>query len=162
MKRTTFAENGTVTEREEMISLVPLDSFIGIIQGYAPVAKSGRLPFPINIMLRIPFLLLSSNYSDPTMEEALHFIPVYRWFTDLDSGASGLRDRSTIFRIVHFIEECGLTGGLPSTGHRNSAINPMGHLEKRSIFEVPSTRRNTEHVKKRAILFLFAQSSRFL
>jgi hypothetical protein len=39
--------------REEMKAVVPWASLVGIIQGYAPVAKSGRPPFPIETMLRI-------------------------------------------------------------------------------------------------------------
>jgi IS5 family transposase len=60
-------------------------------------------------MLRIHFLQLWNNYSDPAMEEALHDMAVYRWFAGLDSGASRLPDESTILRFRHFLEEFGLT-----------------------------------------------------
>jgi len=60
-------------------------------------------------MLRIHFLQLWNNYSDPAMEEALHDMAVYRWFAGLDSGATRLADESTILRFRHFLEEFGLT-----------------------------------------------------
>ena len=118
MKQTGFADSGfeIATKKtrkriflEEMNAVVPWTSLVGIIQGYAPVAKSGRPPFPIETMLRIHFLQLWNNYSDPAMEEALHDMAVYRWFAGLDSGASRLPDESTILRFRHFLEEFGLT-----------------------------------------------------
>jgi len=118
MKQTTFADSGfeiasKKTRRriflEEMNAVVPWASLVGIIQGYAPVAKSGRPPFPIETMLRIHFLQLWNNYSDLAMEEALHDMAVYRWFAGLDSGASRLPDESTILRFRHFLEEFGPT-----------------------------------------------------
>jgi len=89
--------------------VVPWASLVGIIQGYAPVAKSGRLPFPTETMPRIRFLQLWNNYFDPAMEEALRDMAVYRWFAGLDSGVSRLPDESTILRFRHFLEEFGLT-----------------------------------------------------
>ena len=85
MKQATSADSGfeIVTEKtrkriflEEMNAVVPWASFIGINQGYAPMAKSGRPPFPTETVLRIHFLPLWNNYSDPAMEEALHYMAV--------------------------------------------------------------------------------------
>jgi len=81
----------------------------GIIQGYAPVAKSGRPPFPTEAMLRIHFLQLWNVYSDPALEETLHDMAVYRWFAGLDSGDSSMPDESTRLRFRHFPKEFGLT-----------------------------------------------------
>jgi IS5 family transposase len=76
MKQTTFAGSGVeiATKKtrkrifmEEMNAVLSWASLVGIVQGYAPVAKSGRTPFPIETMMRIPFLQLWNNYSDPAM-----------------------------------------------------------------------------------------------
>jgi IS5 family transposase len=56
-------------------------------------------------MLRIHFLQLWNNYSDPAMEESLYDMVVYRWFAGLDSGASRLPDESTTLRFRHFLKE---------------------------------------------------------
>jgi len=98
-----------------MNAVVPLASLVGIIQGYAPVAKSGRPPFPIETMLRIHFLQLWNKYSDPAMAEALHDMAVYRRFAGLDSGASRLPDETTKLRFRHFLEEFALTKTILTT-----------------------------------------------
>ena len=87
---------------------MPCATLVGIIKGYAAVAKSGRPPFPTETMLRIHFLQLWNNYSDLATEEALHDMAVYCWFAGLDSGASRLPGESTILRLRHFLEEFGL------------------------------------------------------
>jgi IS5 family transposase len=67
MKQSEFADSGfeiatTKTCKpiflEEMNSVVPWASLVEILQGYAPVAKSGRPPFPIETILRIHCLQL--------------------------------------------------------------------------------------------------------
>jgi IS5 family transposase len=118
MKQTIFADSGfeivakKTSKRifpEEMHAVLPWASLIGIIQGYAPVAESGRPPFPTESMLRIHFRQLWNNYSDPAIEDALFDMAVYRWFAGLDSGSSRLPGDSTILRFRHFFEEFGLT-----------------------------------------------------
>jgi len=118
MKKATFADNGFEIETkntrkrfflEEMNAVLPWASLVGIIQGYAPVAKSGRPPFPIEAMLRIHFLQFWNNYSNLAMEEALHNMAIYRWFAGLDSGAPRLPDESKILRCRNFLCEFGLT-----------------------------------------------------
>jgi len=43
------------------------------------------------------------------MEEALHDMAAYRWFSGFDSGASRLSDESTRLRFRHPLIEFGLT-----------------------------------------------------
>jgi IS5 family transposase len=50
-------------------------------------------------MLRIHLLQLFFGHSDPAMEEALHDIPLYREFAQLDAGFTRLPDESTILRL---------------------------------------------------------------
>jgi len=137
MKQTTFADNGfeLATKKtrkrvflEEMNGVVPWARLVVVIQGYAPTAKSGRPPFPIEVMLRIHFLQLWNNYSDPAIEEALHDMPVYRWFVGLDAGASRLPDESTILRFRHFLEEFGLAKVILS--EVNATLQSKGLLLK--------------------------------
>ena len=94
---------------DEMNQVIPWASLVAMIQDFALVAKTGRPRFPIEVMLRVHFLQLWYNYSDPAMEAALHDIEVYRWFAGLDAGESRLPDETTILRFRHFLEEFGLT-----------------------------------------------------
>jgi len=52
-------------------------------------------------MLRIHLLQQFFGHSDPAMEEALHDIPLYREFAQLDAGITRLPDESTILRFSH-------------------------------------------------------------
>jgi IS5 family transposase len=118
MQQTNFADSGFEVPTkgthkriflEEMNAVVPWALLVGMIRGYALVAKSGRQPFPTGTIMHIHFLQLWNNYSDRAMEAALHDMAVYRWFAGLDSGASRLPDESTILRFRHFLEEFDLT-----------------------------------------------------
>jgi IS5 family transposase len=55
-------------------------------------------------MLRIHLLQQFFSHSDPAIEEALHDIPLYREFAQLDAGITRLPDESTILRFRHMLE----------------------------------------------------------
>jgi len=54
-------------------------------------------------MLRVCFLQLWNNYTDPATQKPLHDTPAYRWPVVLDSGAFWLPDESNIMRFWHFL-----------------------------------------------------------
>lgn len=97
MKEISFAVTGASVKTQRtpqrislaaMNSVTPRISLVGIIQGCAPVAESGRSPFTVETMLRINSLQLWTNNFDPAIEEVLNDIAVYRWYVCLYSGAS--------------------------------------------------------------------------
>ena len=92
----------------EMNLVIPWTQLLALIGPHAPAAKTGRPPFPIEVMLRIHLLQQFFGHSDPAMEEALHDIPLYREFAHLDAGITRLPDESTILRFRHLLEEHGL------------------------------------------------------
>ena len=59
-------------------------------------------------MLRIHLLQQFFGHSDPSMEEALHDIPLYQEFAHLDAGMTRLPDESTILRFRHMLQAHGL------------------------------------------------------
>ena len=93
---------------DEMNLVIPWTELLALIGPHAPAAKTGRPPFPIEVMLRIHLLQQFFGHSDPAMEEALHDIPLYREFAHLDAGITRLPDESTILRFRHLLEEHGL------------------------------------------------------
>ena len=93
---------------DEMNLVIPWTQLLALIGPHAPAAKTGRPPFPIEVMLRIHLLQQFFGHSDPAMEEALHDIPLYREFAHLDAGITRLPDESTILRFRHLLEEHGL------------------------------------------------------
>lgn len=77
--------------------MVPWTSQVIIIQVYASLAKSSQPPPPIEVMLGIHFLQRWNNYSDPTMDLALHNMPVHRQLAGLDSGTPLLPNEYMIY-----------------------------------------------------------------
>lgn len=89
---------------DEMDRIVPWSALVQIVEPHAPRAKTGRPPFAIETMLRIPYLQQWFGLSDPAMEESLHDVPLYREFTGLGDGVSRLPDETTILRFRHLLE----------------------------------------------------------
>ncbi|MBT0569004.1 IS5 family transposase [Curvibacter sp. CHRR-16] len=117
MKQMSLAHTGfeLVTKRtrkreflEEINLVIPWTELLALIAPHVPEGKTGRPPFPTQVMLRIHLLQQFFGHSDPTMEEALHDIPLYREFAHLDAGISRLPDESTILRFRHLLQEHGL------------------------------------------------------
>ena len=117
MKQMSLATTGfeLVTKRtrkreflDEMNLVIPWTELLALIAPHAPTGKTGRPPFPPEVMLRIHLLQQFFGHSDPAMEEALHDIPLYQEFARLDAGISRLPDESTILRFRHLLEEHGL------------------------------------------------------
>jgi transposase, IS5 family len=97
---------------DEMTRVVPWQKLIALIEPHYPKGKTGRPPFPIATMLRIHFLQQWFSLSDPAMEEALHDIPLYREFAQLEAGMTRLPDESTILRFRHLLEAHELSVGM--------------------------------------------------
>lgn len=90
---------------DEMNRVVPWADLVSLIAGYAPEGRRGRPPFPVETMLRIHFMQQWFGLSDPAMEEALHDVPMYREFAELDDWSKRLPDESTILRFRHLLEK---------------------------------------------------------
>ena len=84
--------------------VIPWSELLSLIAPHAPAGKTGRPPFATEVMLRIHLLQQFFGHSDPTMEEALHDIPLYQEFAHLDAGMSRLPDETTILRFRHMLE----------------------------------------------------------
>jgi IS5 family transposase len=93
---------------DEMNLVVPWSGLLRLIAPHAPAGTTGRPPFATEVMLRIHLLQQFFGHSDLCMEEALHDIPLYREFAQLDAGITRLPDESTILRFRHLLEEHGL------------------------------------------------------
>jgi transposase, IS5 family len=89
---------------EEMERVAPWAVLVQIVEPHYPNAKTGRPPFGIETMLRIHYLLQWFGLSDPAMEEALHDVPLYREFAQLDGAGARLPDETTILRFRHLLE----------------------------------------------------------
>ena len=109
---------------DEMNRVVPWAELTMLIEPHYPKGKTGRPPFGIATMLRIHFMQQWFGHSDPAMEEALHDVPLYREFADLDAGVSRLPDETTILRFRHLLETHQLAG--PMLAKINQILRERG------------------------------------
>ncbi len=72
-----------------------------------PKGETSRLPYPLNVMLRVHCLQLFYNLSDPALEDSLYEIESMRRFAGLRLSES-IPDETTILNFRHFLEKHGL------------------------------------------------------
>ena len=89
---------------EQMQQVVPWNDLVELIAPYAPEGRTGRPPFPVEMLLRIHFMQQWFTLSDPAMEEALHDMALFREFAGL-SWSSPTPDESTVLRFRHLLEK---------------------------------------------------------
>jgi len=112
---------------EQMEQVVPWKSLVELIAPFYPEGKNGRPPFPLETMLRVHFMQLWFNLSDPSMEEAFFDIPLYGRFAQLQEMGR-LPDESTILRFRHRLEKHKLADQILATV--NELLNQRGLLLK--------------------------------
>ena len=92
----------------EMEQVMPWGELLALIAPYAPVAKTGRPPFDLAMMLRIHCLQQWFGLSDLGAEEALFETGFLRDFAGI-SGTQRMPDRVSILRFRHLLEEHDLS-----------------------------------------------------
>lgn len=100
---------------EEMERVVPWADLVALVSPYLPEGRRGRPPFAPETMLRIHFMQQWFNLSDPAMEEALHDVPLFREFAELEGWEERLPDESTILRFRHVLEQHQLAAQILKT-----------------------------------------------
>jgi IS5 family transposase len=134
---------------DEMNLVVPWSELVSLIQPHAPAGKTGRPPFAVETMLRIHFMQQWFGLSDPAMEEALHDVPLYCQFAQLDPGLSRLPDESTSLRFRYRLEKHKLA--VQILGVVNELLTARGLLLKAgtvvdaTLIAAPSSTKNKEH-----------------
>ena len=88
---------------DEMEQVMPWSELLALITPHAPVAKTGRPPFDLAMMLRIYCLQQWFGLTDFGAEEALYETGFYRAFVGI-SGTQRIPDRVSILRFRHLLE----------------------------------------------------------
>lgn len=105
----SYAHKKVITKREkfltEMDAVVPWARLLKLIEPHYPKKGRGRPPISLETMLRIYFLQLWYNLSDPAAEESLYDIESLRRFAQLDLERDALPDESTILNFRRLIEK---------------------------------------------------------
>src|ERR1700728_2194421 len=107
---TGFEKYGKTTRRAQFLAdmdkIVPWRQLAAAVQtAYPKVSENGgRPPIPLERMLRIYFLQLWFNLSDPAVEEALYDSVAMRAFVGIDLGVEGAPDETTVCKFRHLLE----------------------------------------------------------
>ena len=113
MSQLTFAEaeynvKKRKTRREKFLermdNLIPWNKLERQLVKKYSKGKSGRKPYPLEVMLRVHVMQLLYNLSDPAMEDALYEIESMRRFAGLRLS-DNLPDETTILNFRHFVEQ---------------------------------------------------------
>jgi transposase, IS5 family len=152
---TGFEKYGKTTRRAqflaEMDRLVPWAELGEAIEPIYPkggAEAGGRPPVPLERMLRIYFLQLWFNLSDPAVEEALYDSASMRSFAGIDLGAEPVPDESTVCKFRHLLERNGMGKVLlkaMNTYLRENGIKiGNGTIVDATIISAPSSTKNQD------------------
>jgi len=117
-KQQTFAglawkQKGKITRREhflaEMNGIIPWRRLQELIEPHYPKAGRGRQPLGLEKMLRIYFLQIWFDLSDPAAEDAIYDSESMRRFAGIELSDDKIPDETTILRFRHLLEKHGLT-----------------------------------------------------
>ena len=152
---TGFQKYGKTTRRAQFLSemdrLVPWKELGEAIEPIYPKGGSeagGRPPVPLERMLRIYFLQLWFNLSDPAVEEALYDSASMRSFAGIDLGTEPVPDETTVCKFRHLLERNGMGKVLlkaMNTYLRENGIKiGNGTIVDATIISAPSSTKNQD------------------
>ena len=130
---------------ERMDGLIPWERLEGRIRPFYPTAGRGRHPYTLSAMLRVHYVQLFYNLSDPGMEDLLYDVESVRRFVGLKLSEP-MPDETTILHFRHLLEEHKLGDGLFGEINRHLASQGLrlqeGTIVDASIIEAPSSTKN--------------------
>jgi transposase, IS5 family len=155
MKQTTFASlawsaKGKTTRRErflaEMNAVIPWARLTALIEPHYPKAGNGRRPMPLERMLRVYFMQLWFNLSDPQAEDALYDIEPMRRFAGIELAEDDVPDETTILRFRHLLEKHRLTEAIfaevRALLEQRGLLLKSGTIVDATIIAAPSSTKN--------------------
>jgi IS5 family transposase len=111
---TGFEKYGKTTRRAKFLAdmdrIIPWPEMTAAVETVYPKIREagGRPPIPLERMLRIYFLQLWFNLSDPAVEEELYDSVAMRSFVGIDLAVEGAPDETTVCKFRHLLERAKL------------------------------------------------------
>jgi IS5 family transposase len=147
-----FEVHGKQTRRQrflnEMDAILPWRDLCRLIEPHYPKGNRGRPPIGIDRMLRIYFLQVWFNLSDPGVEDALYDSVAMRSFVDIDLGREPAPDETTICKFRHLIEVNGLGEKLFDAVNAHLSAKGIkvgtGSIMDATIIAAPSSTKNED------------------
>ncbi len=132
---------------DEMERVMPWAQLLSLIAPHAPVAKTGRPPFELAMMLRIHCLQQWFGLSDLGAEEALFEASYLRDFVGL-SGTQRIPDRVSILRFRHLLEAHDLSPKILEVINAQLAAQGLmlktGTVVDATLIAAPSSTKNKD------------------
>src|SRR5215469_4230707 len=133
---------------EEMEQVVPWRELSAMVEPHYPKPGNGRRPVGVERMLRVYFLQLWFNLSDPAVEEALYDSVAMRSFAGIDLGAEGAPDETTVCKFRHLLERNKLGKTLLKAVNQYLRENGIkianGTIVDATIIGAPSSTKNKD------------------
>lgn len=130
----------------EMDTVVPWDTLLREITPYYKTSHTGRRGHDLELMLRIHFLQLWHNLSDPGMEEALYDRYSFQTFLGFDCFGGVIPDESSICRFRHLLEGRGLSDKILSVVNAHLADQGLvlkeGTIVDATVISAPISKKN--------------------
>jgi len=131
---------------DEMSAVVPWSSLIAAIKPHYKTSNSGRPPHDLELMLRVHFLQLWHNLSDPAMEEALYDRMSFQTFLGFDCFGGVIPDESSICRFRHFLEHHGLSKKILAVVNKHlegqGLVLKAGTIVDATLLQAPVSKKN--------------------
>src|SRR5215469_3501984 len=133
---------------EEMEQVVPWRELSAMVEPHYPKPGNGRRPVGVERMLRVYFLQLWFNLSDPAVEEALYDSVAMRSFAGIDLGVEAAPDETTMCKFRHLLERNKLGKTLLKAVNQYLQENGIkianGTIVDASIISAPSSTKNQD------------------
>jgi transposase, IS5 family len=149
-----FEKYGKTTRRAQFLAdmdrIIPWPEISAAVETVYPKIseQGGRPPIPLERMLRIYFLQLWFNLSDPAVEEALYDSVAMRSFVGIDLGSEAAPDETTICKFRHLLERNKLGKTLLRAVndhlHRSGIKISNGTIVDATIISAPSSTKNKD------------------
>lgn len=131
----------------EMDLVVPWKQLVKAIKPHYG-RDGGRPPHDLELMLRIHFLQLWHNLSDPAMEEALYDRISFQTFLGFDCFGGVVPDESSICRFRHLLEQHGLSQKILRTVNRHLGDHGLmlkaGTIVDATLLQAPVSKANAQ------------------
>lgn len=131
----------------EMNAVVPWKNLIEAVKPHYK-SEGGRPPHDLELMLRIHFLQLWNNLSDPAMEEALYDRMSFQKFLGFDCFGGIIPDESSICRFRHLLEEHSLSQKILKTVNKHLATHGLvlkaGTIVDATLLQAPVSKKNAQ------------------
>lgn len=151
---TGFERYGKTTRRAQFLAdmdrILPWKELTAAIEPVYPKGSDsgGRPPIPLERMLRIYFLQLWFNLSDPAVEETLYDSVAMRTFAGIDLGVEAAPDETTVCKFRHLLERNKLGKTLLKAVNQYLRENGIkianGTIVDATIISAPSSTKNKD------------------